>query len=521
MAGLNTSLPLHATNQVHDKNFDSVLIVANHFENDLKRHNLLEHFSDLTSLKELNKSFESEVTFSIVNKTRVVYSPTGPLNRDYDDVRSIADATVKAVEKAIKIGSKNPLIINAANNQFKHADQVSLLAALEAAHIPLEVREAKNSSILLKIDKLGFYSNNLEEANRLIKHVNAIELGRIVARDIGGSDPERMSAPNVANYVSELFLNSTNIKLEIVEGQENFEKDYPLFAAVNRAANVIPRHRGRIIKLEYSPTDGSPIDTTLFLVGKGITYDTGGADIKYGGHMAGMHRDKCGAAFVAGFFKTLALIKPPGIKVYGTLCMARNSIGEDAFVADELIKSRAKKIVRIGNTDAEGRMVMTDPLCEAKEKALNAINPFLFTIATLTGHVIRAYGTAYTGILSNGPARAKQVDYLLQQSGDVTGDPYEISTIRREDYKRVAGRNDYEDLLQCTNNPSSAEPRGHQFPAAFMIEASGLEKHGNDSDKQIPYTHVDIAGSSGDFPGLPTGSPLPSFFHHFILSRLA
>ena len=86
----------------------------------------------------------------------------------------------------------------------------------------------------------------------------------------------------------------------------------------------------------------------------------------------------------------------------------------------------------------------------------------------------------------------------MQQSGDVTGDPYEISTIRREDYKRVAGRNDYEDLLQCTNNPSSAEPRGmqfyvlfflcrnktsycdffkgHQFPAAFMIEASGLEK---------------------------------------------
>jgi leucyl aminopeptidase len=190
-----------------------------------------------------------------------------------------------------------------------------------------------------------------------------------------------------------------------------FQKNYPLFAAVDRAANgkfsyfftilnkiilafnfviktVVPRHRGRIIKLEYTPDD-SKVDTTLFLVGKGITYDTGGADVKAGGHMAGMHRDKCGAAFVAGFFKTLSLLKPKGLKVYGTLCMARNSIGEDCYVADEIITARSGKRVRIGNTDAEGRMVMADLLCEAKEKALNEVNPHLFTIATLTGHVIR------------------------------------------------------------------------------------------------------------------------------------
>ena len=65
-------------------------------------------------------------------------------------------------------------------------------------------------------------------------------------------------------------------------------------------------------------------------------------------------------------------------------------------MADELITSRGKRVVRVGNTDAEGRMVMADPLCEAKELALNSVNPLLFTIATLTGHVIRAYGPDYT-----------------------------------------------------------------------------------------------------------------------------
>lgn len=66
--------------------------------------------------------------------------------------------------------------------------------------------------------------------------VNGIELGRIVGRDIAGSDPERMSAPNIASYVSEVFK-STNIKISIIEGQNEFEKNYPCFAAVNRAAN--------------------------------------------------------------------------------------------------------------------------------------------------------------------------------------------------------------------------------------------------------------------------------------------
>jgi leucyl aminopeptidase len=192
--------------------------------------------------------------------------------------------------------------------------------------------------------------------------------------------------------------------------------------------------------------------------------------------MAGMHRDKCGAAFVAGFFKTLAALKPKGLKVYGTLCLARNNVGEESYVADELITSRANVRVRVGNTDAEGRMVMVDPLCEAKEKALNEVNPHLFTIATLTGHVIRAYGPEYTAVMSNGPARAQQDDLSLQQTGDLVADPYEISTIRREDYDFVAGRNEYEELLQANNAPSTMTSRGHQFPAAFLILGSGLDK---------------------------------------------
>ena len=103
----------------------------------------------------------------------------------------------------------------------------------------MEIREARNTRDLLKVDAISLWHHGESEAanEKLINLVNAIELGRIATRDIGGSDPERMSAPRVQEYVQHLFKASPEIKLSVIEGQTNFEKDYPLFAAVNRAAS--------------------------------------------------------------------------------------------------------------------------------------------------------------------------------------------------------------------------------------------------------------------------------------------
>ena len=89
------------------------------------------------------------------------------------------------------------------------------------------------------------------------------------------------------------------------------------------------------------------------MVGKGVTYDTGGADIKAGGIMAGMSRDKCGSADVAGFLKVVSVLKPQNVKVIGAMAMVRNSVGSNCYVADEIIKTRSGVRIRVGNTDAE------------------------------------------------------------------------------------------------------------------------------------------------------------------------
>lgn len=302
-------------------------------------------------------------------------------------------------------------------------------------------------------------------------------------------------------------MTGTGITVEVQQGRATFEREYPCLAAVDRASATVERHAGRVIWLTYTPP--GPVTRSLYLVGKGITYDTGGADIKAGGVMAGMSRDKCGAAAVVGLLKTVAELKPAGVKVVGALCMVRNSVGEESYVADEIITSRAGVRLRVGNTDAEGRMAMVDVLCRAKELALSDpgkdgfirneflhqySDPQLMTVATLTGHAVLAMG-GYSIIMDNGPARAAGVAGSVQRAGDTVADPFEISTVRREDWDFVKAiknemnlsvilmfslqdkSGEFCSVLQCNNAPSSRTPRGHQFPAAFMMKCAGLDQH--------------------------------------------
>uniref|UniRef100_H2Z4C3 Cytosol aminopeptidase domain-containing protein n=1 Tax=Ciona savignyi TaxID=51511 RepID=H2Z4C3_CIOSA len=105
--------------------------------------------------------------------------------------------------------------------------------------------------------------------------------------------------------------------------------------------------------------------------------------------------------------------------------------------------------------------------------------------------------------MDNGPAKQVNNSTMLQNKGNVLGDLCEISTIRREDYEFHTGKSEYEDVLQAGNKPSTQTPRGHQGPAAFLIMASGLDKHGVDSASPLKYTHIDMACAVPPFPGIP------------------
>jgi len=438
---------------------------------------------------------------------KIVFSGTGALDNDYDDVRSYANAACAGIKKAIETGSKAPLLY-VKEKKFDKAGLVSILGALKALYVPLEVREQVPEKAS-KANYVGVFGLEQSELDLAL----ALEAGRIVSRDVGGSDPERMAAARVEEYIRQTFEN-TNVKIEVVKGQTIFEKEYPCLAAVNRCATSVPRHDGRVIWLTYEP-EGT-IEKTIMMVGKGITYDTGGADIKAGGIMAGMSRDKCGAADVAGVIKVASILRPKNVKIIGAMAMVRNSVGSNAYVADEIITSRAGVRIRVGNTDAEGRMAMVDVLAHMKEKALNEKNPHLMTIATLTGHAVIAVGP-YTAVMDNGPAKKGNFAQALQATGDVYGDPFEISTMRKEDHDFIKDKSgEFVDILQCNNAASTRTPRGHQFPGAFLQAVSGLTKHQSTSEKPLKYSHLDVAGSSGGLPDPTTGSSVVALAMHFL-----
>lgn len=232
----------------------------------------------------------------------IIYSPVGELG-DYDDVRNYGNAAANAMKRAFKAGAKSPLLI-LPNKSAKYdlAGMNTLMGALAELYVPMQLREDIPSK-QHRVSVLGVYMDDQTKLDKLIQTARVLESGRYVARDIGGGDPERMAPSRVADYIQKLFPVGGPVSVEIISDVEIFEKEYPLFQAVNRAAHSVERHRGRIIYLEYKPP--KPARKTLMLVGKGVTYDTGGADIKAGGIMAGMSRDKCGSAVVAGFMKVI------------------------------------------------------------------------------------------------------------------------------------------------------------------------------------------------------------------------
>ena len=466
--------------------------------------------SSVLAAAQLDATLSSSVSFLIheeVPGQRMVISPTGRLDRPWDDVRRIAEAAAAGIRRARDAGAKRPFLEISpleGDARYTHAVPVAVLGALEGLWEPLEAREAHGEEVEPIEAVLAHISPTTH------RWVSAVETGTRLARDLCGTQPERMTPIAFADYCVAAFAD-TDVEVEV---KDDLLASYPLLSAVARASTPVPRHHPRVVRLVWEGE--GPIEQTVLLAGKGVTYDTGGADLKTGGHMAGMSRDKGGAAAVAGFVKAIAGIAPKGLRVVAELGLVRNDIGSEAFVTDEIITGHSGCRVRIGNTDAEGRLVLADLLSHLREDAATSPSPHVFSCATLTGHSVIAAGP-YSIALDNGAACGMAES--LARTGDAWGDPFEISRLRREDVAFVAPRTRADDVISCNNKPSSATPRGHQFPAAFLAIASGLADRDVPSEHPIPFTHLDIGGSGVEDldwqHGAPTGRPVRALCARF------
>ena len=148
------------------------------------------------------------------------------------------------------------------------------------------------------------------------------------------------------------------------------------------------RHKPRVIHLSHQPKDAKCVVT---LVGKGLTYDSGGLSLKPADFMVTMKSDKSGGSAVIGIMKAVAEMNLP-IEVHGFVGAVENMIGGDAYKPDDVLVAKNGKTIEIRNTDAEGRLVLADTLCYAQQEVKA---DYLFDFATLTGACVVGVGTLH------------------------------------------------------------------------------------------------------------------------------
>ena len=201
-----------------------------------------------------------------------------------------------------------------------------------------------------------------------------------------------------AEKVRELFK-GTGVKVKVRRADDLAKEGFNGLLTVGRGSKNPPC----MVTLSYSPASPAT-DKRLGLVGKGLTFDSGGISIKPADRMWEMKSDMSGSASVVGAMLAVARLKLP-VETVGVLCMAENRPGENAVLPGDVFVAKNGKTVMVDNTDAEGRLALSDGLCEAC--ALGATH--LIDTATLTGACVRALGPYITGLLCNDEDFASQV----------------------------------------------------------------------------------------------------------------
>ncbi|MGY6497465.1 MAG: leucyl aminopeptidase [Microcella sp.] len=231
----------------------------------------------------------------------------------------------------------------------------------------------------------------------------------------------------------------------------------------------------RLIKISYAP-DG--VDHHIALVGKGITYDTGGYSLKPAEAMVSMQNDMGGAAVVFGLVRAAAQLALP-VRLTAWLCVSENLVSSTAIRPNDILTIRGGTTVEVMNTDAEGRLVMADGLVLASEEHPDAI----IDVATLTGAAIVALGRRTVGVMGD-----RELVGGIVEAGEATGEPHWAMPLPAELRSQLDSR-----FADMTNLKVGNRDGGMLVAAIFLREFVGTTADGAST---IPWAHLDIAGAA-------------------------
>ena len=317
-----------------------------------------------------------------------------------------------------------------------------------------------------------------EPLRNAVAHAQAVAEGMALAKDLGNLPGNICNPPylaEVARAIGEEF----QLDVEVLEREDMKKLGMGAALSVGQGS----AQRCKFIVIQYH--GGASGDKPVVLIGKGVTFDTGGISLKPGANMDEMKFDMCGAASVFGALKTVARLRLP-MNLVAIIPAAENMPGGNASRPGDVVTSMSGQTIEILNTDAEGRLLLADALTYAER-----FEPtYVIDIATLTGACVIALGNITSGLFANDDELAE----LLLQAGKDTGDRAWLLPLFDE----------YQEMLK-SNFADMSNIGGR--PAGAVTAACFLKRFAN----HFKWAHLDIAGTnavSGDAKGA-TGRPVP------------
>ena len=305
-----------------------------------------------------------------------------------------------------------------------------------------------------------------EKINVASEYALIVTDSQMFVRDLVNTPFADAPATKIAKMIDDRFNHVHDV--HITKYTEKMLKDENMNGhfAVGRAS----KDESMTLELRYEPKGAKK---TIILVGKGLVYDTGGLSLKPATSMTTMKADKAGAITVAGIIDAASKLKLK-VNIIGYMCFADNAIGPDAYRPDDILTMKNGKTVHVKNTDAEGRIVLFDNLCLAQEK--NKDFDEIYTLATLTGAAVAAFGDEATAMVGYNKKMKKKIRKAGKKAGEVFVDaPF--------NKYMLDGVNDT--VADLTNTGS--KNMGCQKGGLFLTHAITDEN----KDK---YIHLDIAG---------------------------
>jgi len=306
----------------------------------------------------------------------------------------------------------------------------------------------------------------------------ALAEGQNFARTIASRPGNDINPPSLAKVAQEL-AKEVGLGIRVLDEREMAKLGMGGILAVGAGSSATPP---RMIVLDHSPSGGKKSAAkTLLVVGKAITFDTGGISIKPAEKMQRMIFDKCGGMAVLGLMYVAAKLKLP-IRIVGILASAENHISETAYRPGDILHMYNGVTVEVTNTDAEGRLVLGDALSWGIEtyKPSAVVN-----LATLTGGVIVALGRGRAGIMSNNDGLVEE----LQQASQLAGEKLWRLPLEEEDREYI--KSDPADIVN-SGGRDGHPLQGGAFLSYFVPK-----------DGSVPWAHLDIAGVADTEKELP------------------